>query len=355
MLAAVIPAAVSKNREPWLAASLSFVFPGLGYFSVGEPARGWAVVLLCLAPIAVAAAEILLPRGRLLIAVAMIALLLLIQIASAVDAHAIARRGNSPEFESERTARPDPWRAVFFSHLIPGLGQLLSRRIPWGIGWLLAWFVAEALPGGKAVSWLVGIAAVAHAWFVTGGARGRAATAAMLIAASAVVPLTVTLLVRATIAQAFRIPSASMRPALVPGDYVFIARPGRHRPARGDIVSFRFSQDRRLQFMKRVIAMPGETIEVRGGRTWIDGRPLEEPYATFPAPGEIDRGPFPPTRVPEGHYFVMGDARDDSNDSRHFGPIPASDLTGRAYKIYWPLGRAGPIERLPAAGGSPTL
>ena len=88
---------------------------------------------------------------------------------------------------------------------------------------------------------------------------------------------------------------------------------------------------------------------------YVDGRPLDEPYATFPVPSEVDRGPFPPFQVPAGHYFVMGDVRNNSNDSRHFGPVPADDLIGRAYKIYWPLSRAGPIERLPAAGASPTL
>lgn len=93
----------------------------------------------------------------------------------------------------------------------------------------------------------------------------------------------------------------------------------------------------RSEFIKRVIALPGETVEIRGGVVMIDNTPIEEPYL---APG-VQTTDFGPELIPEGHVFVMGDNRGSSSDSRVFGPIPADEVVGRAFVIIWPPSRWG--------------
>ena len=101
-------------------------------------------------------------------------------------------------------------------------------------------------------------------------------------------------------------------------------------PARGDVIVFRYPLDPQREFVKRVIGLPGETIECKGGVVYIDGKPIEEPYV------QGTTYDFAAT-VPEGFYFVMGDNRQGSSDSRVFGPVPRQDIIGRVYFRYWPL------------------
>ena len=102
-------------------------------------------------------------------------------------------------------------------------------------------------------------------------------------------------------------------------------------------------------FVRRVIALPGETVEIQDKEVFIDGRALAESYAVHGdpkvQPGEVSpRDNLRPLRVPEGCVFVLGDNRDNSNDSRFWGPVASSSLRGRVTLRYWPLARAGPVR-----------
>lgn len=175
-----------------------------------------------------------------------------------------------------------------------------------------------------------------------------------------VAAIVVTLLVKAFVAQAFYIPSASMEPQLRKDDRVIVSRSAYrlHDPRRGDIVVFpspavpapeeslvggivndvletvalRDPGDREL--IKRIVGLPGESIEGREGRVHIDGVPLIEPYL----PPGVTTSDFGPTAIPEGHVFVMGDNRGDSRDSRfpEVGPIEIDSIVGRAIARVWP-------------------
>jgi len=117
-------------------------------------------------------------------------------------------------------------------------------------------------------------------------------------------------------------------------------------PERGDIVVFETPPQARARcgaggtFVKRIVGLPGETVQIRlrrgSGYVYIDGRPLPEPYIE---PGRRDPGPEERFRVPQGHYFVMGDNRSQSCDSRVWGPVPESNLIGPVFTIYWPPNR----------------
>jgi signal peptidase I len=167
------------------------------------------------------------------------------------------------------------------------------------------------------------------------------------------------LFARTFLFQAFEVPSPSMEKNVLTGDRLvinkFVFAPGSGLLAgalperalrRGDVVVFRFPDDPRRDFIKRVVGLPGETIAIRNKRVFIDGRLLDEPYAfhaddtvwpddpAIPA-DHLRRDQLAADRVPENAYFVMGDNRDDSSDSRYWGAVPAGHLVGRALFVYW--------------------
>lgn len=136
------------------------------------------------------------------------------------------------------------------------------------------------------------------------------------------------------------VPSESMEPSLLPGqrlminklvyirigdDYIF------HPPSRGEIITFYPYADSKKVFVKRVIAQPGEWVEIKNGKVFINDKPLYEPYIKEPP-----LHPFPKTLIPPEHYFVLGDNRNNSMDSRAIGPIPIERVIGKVFLIYWP-------------------
>ena len=163
-----------------------------------------------------------------------------------------------------------------------------------------------------------------------------------------------TLFLRAFVIQAFRIPSESMCDTLLVGDFLFVNKfeygpkipfthirlPGLRQPRRGDIIVFQFPQDPSKDFIKRCIAVGGETLEIKDKHVYVNGVRLDEPYAihsdsTIRPAGFDYRDNFGPYTVPTGDLFMMGDNRDNSNDSRFWGSLPMDLVKGRAMFLYW--------------------
>lgn len=182
-----------------------------------------------------------------------------------------------------------------------------------------------------------------------------------------VIALALAFVLKSLVAQAFYIPSGSMVPQLQVHDRVVVSKISYrlHDPRRGDIVVFDAPpqvavgrprpspnpvvrlvrsvaeavgvvQPSAQEFIKRVVALPAETVEGRGGHVYVNGRLLEEPYL----PSGAVTTDFPPVRVGEGQLWVMGDNRPNSSDSRVFGPIERQTVVGRAVLTVWPPGRA---------------
>jgi signal peptidase I len=148
-------------------------------------------------------------------------------------------------------------------------------------------------------------------------------------------------LIRAYVVQTFYIPSGSMHETLLEGDRVLVNKVSYHlhEVNRGDVVVFRRPPDFPVEdedLIKRVIALPGETVQARDRQIYVDGRPLQEPYVQAACRGTED---FAPVRVPVGDLFVMGDNRCNSSDSRVFGPIAEDLVVGRAFVLAWPFQR----------------
>ena len=166
--------------------------------------------------------------------------------------------------------------------------------------------------------------------------------------------LLLTVALRAFVLQAFRIPSESMLDTLLVGDYLFVNKldygpkvpftetrlPGFRKPQPGDIIVFQYPDDPRRDYIKRCVAVGGQTVEVKDKVLYVDGQKQVEPYVKHidPTnhPATFDpRDNYGPQQVPPGHLFMMGDNRDNSNDSRFWGPVNMSLVKGRAMFLYW--------------------
>ncbi len=179
------------------------------------------------------------------------------------------------------------------------------------------------------------------------------------------IALVLALIIRTFLFQAFKIPSSSMEDTLLIGDHILVSKSSYGfqlpKPAmievfgitvpffetelktvwgeieRGDIVVFRFPEDRSKDFIKRVIALEGDRVEVKDKKVYVNGEPTEEPYALFKGsiPVDLRSNSFGPYVVPRSKIFVMGDNRDRSFDSRFWGAVDMKDIKGRAFIVYW--------------------
>ena len=177
-------------------------------------------------------------------------------------------------------------------------------------------------------------------WFMTEGKEW---------AQSIVVALILTLIIRTFVIQAFKIPSGSMRPTLIEGDklfvnkYIYRFQP----PQRGDIIVFKYPQDPKKDFIKRLVAFENETLEIKDGKIFMEGKALEDPntfgkfyyynHDPFGGPGEK-------IRVPKDSYYVLGDNSANSTDSRFWGFVPKANLVGKAVFRWWPPRKIGTLR-----------
>jgi signal peptidase I len=176
---------------------------------------------------------------------------------------------------------------------------------------------------------------------------------------SVVVAVILALFIRTFVVQAFKIPTGSMETNLLIGDHLLVNKivysPSlgglethllpKKAIQRGHVVVFKFPEEPARDFIKRVIGLPGETVEIRNKVVYIDGKPLSEPYVRFLQPplrpddpeyGRMDnRDNWAPQVVPAGQLWVLGDNRDNSRDSRYWGFLPIDQVKGRALLVYW--------------------
>jgi signal peptidase I len=145
------------------------------------------------------------------------------------------------------------------------------------------------------------------------------------------------LLIQLFVLKPFIIPSESMEPTLVLGDRVLVNRMIYHfrAPERGDIVVFDPPIESDEPFIKRVVAVAGDTVAVHEGKLWVNGEAQVEPYLA----DQYIAGEFPETKIKSGYIWAMGDNRNNSGDSRKFGPVRLESIIGEAFAIYWPISR----------------
>jgi signal peptidase I len=166
------------------------------------------------------------------------------------------------------------------------------------------------------------------------------------------------LIIRAYVVQAYKIPSGSMIPTLVIGDHILVNKfiygtniPFTHEeilvfddPERGDIIVFEYPRNPERDFIKRIIGVGGDKIEIKDKKIFINGEPMDDPWGSFTDPTiRKQRDNFGPIVVPEGKYFVMGDNRDNSHDSRFWGFVSRDQIKGEAFIIYFSWNSKGEL------------
>ncbi len=153
--------------------------------------------------------------------------------------------------------------------------------------------------------------------------------------------IVIAVLINLFLAQATRVYGYSMEPNLHTDQRLVVEKVSYrlHGPQRGDVVVLHMPHHSAELLIKRIIALPGETVQVSNGSVLINGQRLEEPYLNVET-----RGSYGPLTVPQDHVFVMGDNRGASNDSRSFGPVPIDQIVGRAWISYWPMQDIGLIK-----------
>jgi signal peptidase I len=285
-------------------------------------------------------------------------------------------------------AKRKPATAVWLSMLSTGLGHIYCGRFTTG----LALYFVSLLPApfalGAALSQnprtvmagvllpcllvvAVYLYAIVASYFLAKriGERyelkdyNRGAVYVLFVVGGLVYGATIALFIRANVFEAYHCPTASMEPTLLKGDRFLVNKLSqRSTPLRGALIIFLAPQDRTVRFVKRVIALPGDTVQVQGNEVYVNGRQL--PHRPLPATDEsldragkrrlvyedngtisyriqeasdgADTAAYPATEVPQGHCFVLGDNRESSVDSRRFGLVPLGDILGKVEFIYLP-------------------
>ncbi len=258
------------------------------------------------------------------------------------------------------------WIAVLLNVPVPGLGQFYNGQAAKGILFFFSFWVIGAL-SLLAMIWLpfppyniaipVLILMSAYLFIMTDGIittrklgdtyqpkdhnKWHTYLIVIAIAVFGVQPV-LWYATRSTLVQAYQVTVKSMLPILMRGDYILVEMFTYYfkNPERGDVIVFKFPPDEERDFIKRVIGLQGETIELRNNQVFVDGSPLREPYAIhlknqFSSDIHSPQNNFGPLTVPEQHLFVLGDNLDHSYDSRHFGFLARSKIKGKARTIYW--------------------
>jgi len=201
-------------------------------------------------------------------------------------------------------------------------------------------------------------------------AKARTKTTIREYTEALVLAIILTVVIRGLVIQAFRIQTGSMEDTLLVGDFLFVNKmvygseidlgfsgnrlfyyrfPAIRQPRVGDVIVFRYPDDPSRDFIKRCVAVGGQTVEIRDKVLYVDGHPRDEPFAVHKDPRTLPRelGPrdnFGPFVVPQDHLFMMGDNRDNSQDSRFWGALPVNLVKGKAMFLYWSW---DPDRRLP--------
>lgn len=348
---------IDRRLDPWLGVNLSMFWPGLGQFYAGRWAMGLGLLVTEGLLLAIAAWSIFSPEGDTLTGLIFLTTAIALYGFNLLEV-LLGIIAVNPSAYPEKIPRrhKNIWFAVVVTRVLPGLGHFYQQQFV--VGLIL---FALALVGMRlqAFYWpllflnpVLMIVAVYHGFqsFLLKPAKSQQAWLSLTLVGILGTGLVLNLVPKWIDTQIIPcvIPTPSMAPTVIPHDRVFVHPRPDYRPQRLDIVVFYPPEELKADnpeadyFIKRVIALPGETIQVFDREVYVNGQPLAEDYLK-----EAPDYTLPPFTVPPNHYFVLGDNRNDSVDSHVWGPLPRRLIVGRAFKIYWPLDRVRSLLSVP--------
>lgn len=343
-------AATARHPHPWLAANCSLVFPGLGQLYRGQVLKGSLMAIATGSLVSFLIWAIFAAEGNTVQGLWAIASLLILYGWSIVDA--LQREPVAPQQTSIRGASVrtyDPWYTAFLSQVLPGLGHLYLQRA--GIGSILlllgvgSALLTQTYPSLLPIPVLIWAFGCYHGYHMAlSNTHHRHPLIWMVVLGMVVLRLTVGSIpawVNQTVEQCI-VPSTSMVPTLQVNDRLFVRHQADYQPQMGDVVVFKVPiAAQQLDntapdtlIVKRVIALPGQTVQVSHGQVLVNQQPITEPYIDAPPAYE-----WGPSLIPPNQFFVLGDNRNASSDSHRWGFLVKDLIIGKAYKIYWPPAR----------------
>lgn len=344
-------------RDCWLAVNLSGLVPGLGQCYGGQWGKGLGIIGVFFGLVSHALWSLLAAEGETARAFWLMGAAAVVYLLNVWDAFATAGKPLHPLGDKKRGR--DVWYGVFLSQILPGLGHLYLNKAVAGTFFLSAGIslsmAANHQPILLPMACTVWSIAGYHAYRSTPPSPGRDQSRSsqmlmVVVLGGLLLRLAVGSLpmwVDQAVLQCV-VPSESMVPTLQVGDRIFVSRDGLYTPKLGDIVVFEappkaiemVDADPGGLFVKRVVGLPGQQVQVHEGKLWLNNTPLEENYVDAFIGYE-----WGPQVVPPDTYFVLGDNRNASADSHVWGFLPKDSLVGDAYKIYWPLERVRSLQR----------
>ncbi len=375
-------------RQPWLAVFLSDLLPGAGQIYGGEKSRGVFFIVVSFSLLATMASgfygflflkDAATSRSLGLIAVIATLILLVLSIYALFDAFKVTRNYNSRHNLSTPDAiKKKPWLAVFLSNLFPGLGQFYTRQKIKGLALLIAALVLLATEDRYFPLFLIWVPvyffSMKDAFDSAGKMNGTqdrflGQERSLLVFVLIMIVLHAVPydgIIKTNIVKAYNIPSGSMAPTLKVGDRILVDQSSEARGSvkRGDVVVFKYPVNPEKNFIKRVVGMGGDKVQIIDGNLYLDDQIVATtPVESAPDAEQIRTPAYDkvmfyeeqfeqvrfriqlrydrsqknegPWLVPVDALFVLGDNRDNSQDSRFFGFVPRSNIEGKALKIYW--------------------
>lgn len=342
----------STQKEPWLAVVLSSIFPGFGQFYAGQLWSGLILILIGFGLILGSGWLILGPTDKVVLGYQFVIGYFLVLICNLFLANFFTKKNNSSEFEKTRRKEKDPWLGVFLSRIIPGLGHLYIKHLSGFFFFISIIFGYQILSSLLSRPLYLDLGSIVlfsfcfyHVYISTPNRRVKSKQLIISTCLFIIVFdffLTLILYISANfIVEARYIPAEGMKPTLQKNDRVLIDKLGYSYNSleRKDIVIFTPTPELKKQdyndpFIKRIIGLPGETIEIKNGKVYINNDPLKEEYTLEPPEYKLG-----PVDIPSDSYFVLGDNRSNSYDSRYWGFLKENYIFGKVIKIFWPLER----------------
>lgn len=352
-----------KGKEPWLAVNYSLLFPGIGHFYAGYPFRGLFFITLTIILIVTFLSYLFnlmiwffdnrdnITMNFYLVFSCLLGIFI-VPIVAHIDSYRTTVKNNSIKFEEIRRREKDSWLAVFLSRINIGIGFIYSGNKILGILLLIISLIIITLTDFYFILALLEPFLLCYL-YVSTAKRNKSINQIILVSSIIFIFVLFGIIFNNYFITNFKsniesryISSSSMEPTLQVNDKIIINKLiyNSTKPQRGDIIIFEPTDSMKKEgfkdvFLKRIIGLPKEKVEIKNNQVYINDQPLEETYIK-----EKPDYNYSPIILPPDSYFVLGDNRNNSYDSHYWGFVPRENIIGKATKIYYPFERLGKIK-----------